>query len=161
QYAGSGWGFSCSSIQRRDMKLIERDGSHPGQCAGTTRRHAFPDRPHSMNSASPASVSVFNALPPLMAAELQPRLLASRMVAEWAPIDLDLKLNFSSGVLVLTNQRLLSWEPGGTDAGWREWPLGGVLCLKQGDHAGVGELSVHNTQQRLALWRYTVANSTR
>jgi len=114
-----------------------------------------------MNSASPASVSLFNALPPSEAAELQTRLLTTEMVSGWVPIDLDLKLNFSTGVLVLTTQRLLSWKPGGADAGWREWPLGGVLCLKHNDHAGVGELSVHNAQQRLAVWRFTLAQNPR
>jgi ATP-binding cassette, subfamily B, bacterial len=70
-------------------------------------------------------------------------------------------LNFSAGVLVLTTQRLLSWEPGGAAAGWREWPLEPELCLKHSDFAGVAQLSLHNEMQRLGTWRCTATQNPR
>ena len=113
-----------------------------------------------MNSTSPELRSVFSNLPQTWSEKLRDRLLPNEHVSGWLQVDLDSKLNFSTGVLVLTTQRLLSWETGGADAGWREWPLGAVLCLKHSDHAGVGQLSVHNGQQRLGVWRFTVSNNT-
>ncbi len=113
-----------------------------------------------MNSTTPELSSVLGNLPQPWSEKLRDRLLPNERVSGWLQVDLDSKLNFSAGVLVLTTQRLLSWETGGADAGWREWPLGAVLCLKHSDHAGVGQLSVHNGQQRLGVWRFTVSHNT-
>jgi ATP-binding cassette subfamily B protein len=113
-----------------------------------------------MNSTSPETESVLSNLPQAWSEKLRDRLLPNERVSGWLQVDLDSELNFSTGLLVLTTQRLLSWETGGADAGWREWPLGAVLCLKHGDHAGVGQLSVHNGQQRLGIWRFTVSHNT-
>jgi len=92
---------------------------------------------------------------------LRSRLLPNETVSGWLQLDLDSQLNFSAGVLVLTTQRLLSWEPGGAAAGWREWPLGAELCLKHSDHAGVAQLSLHNEMQRLGAWRCTATQNPR
>ncbi|MEY2891747.1 MAG: hypothetical protein RJA98_1655 [Pseudomonadota bacterium] len=90
--------------------------------------------------------------------------MANENVSSWLLVDLDEKLRFSASVLVLTNQRLLSWDAsgtGGTATSWREWPLAPALSLKHGDHAGVGQISVHDAQQRLAIWRFTLAQNPR
>lgn len=92
---------------------------------------------------------------------LRSRLLPNEDVSSWLQLDLDSQLNFSAGVLVLTTQRLLSWEPGGAAAGWREWPLGTELCLKHSDFAGVAQLSLHNEMQRLGAWRCTATQNPR
>jgi ATP-binding cassette subfamily B protein len=107
---------------------------------------------------------VFSALPQPWLDTLQSRLMANENVSSWLLVDLDEKLRFSASVLVLTNQRLLSWDAsgtGGTATSWREWPLGPALSLKHGDHAGVGQISVHDAQQRLAIWRFTLAQNPR
>lgn len=114
-----------------------------------------------MNSPLAELTSPFSALPQPFQDGLRARLLDNEQVSSWLQLDLDSQLNFSAGWLVLTTQRLLSWEPGGADAGWREWPLGGVLCLKHNDHAGLAQLSVHGAQQRLAIWRFTATHNTR
>jgi ATP-binding cassette, subfamily B, bacterial len=92
---------------------------------------------------------------------LRSRLLPNEDVSSWLQLDLDSQLNFSAGVLVLTTQRLLSWEPGGAAAGWREWPLEPELCLKHSDFAGVAQLSLHNEMQRLGTWRCTATQNPR
>jgi ATP-binding cassette subfamily B protein len=107
---------------------------------------------------------VFSALPQPWLDTLQSRLMANENVSSWLLVDLDEKLRFSASVLVLTNQRLLSWDAsgtGGTATSWREWPLAPALSLKHGDHAGVGQISVHDAQQRLAIWRFTLAQNPR
>ncbi|MGC4397792.1 ABC transporter ATP-binding protein [Hydrogenophaga sp. T2] len=114
-----------------------------------------------MNSSSPASASQISAAQPPWWDDLQTRLLANEKPLAWLTIDLDWQLKFSAGVLVLTNQRLLSWTSTGTDAGWSARPLGDILCLKHGDHAGVGTLSAHDNVQRVAIWRFTVAQNPR
>ncbi|MBB3195570.1 ATP-binding cassette subfamily B protein [Roseateles terrae] len=62
-------------------------------------------------------------------------------------------MRFSSGVLQLTDQRLLAAEPGGA---FQEWPLAPSLRLLLSDHAGVGLLELTDGQGRLAQWRFTM-----
>ena len=69
-------------------------------------------------------------------------------------VDLDLQLQFGRGELVLSNQRLLSLKAGGTS--WETWDLHPGLSLKNHDHAGVGTLELHDTEKRIALWRFTL-----
>jgi len=69
-------------------------------------------------------------------------------------VDLDAQGRFAVGRLLLTDRRLLALEPGG--ASWRAWPLQAPLNLQHADHAGVGQLSLHDEGARLAAWRYTL-----
>lgn len=70
-------------------------------------------------------------------------------------VDLDSQLRFGHGLLLLTRQRLLAYDPaeGGS---WREWALHPGLQLRMSDHAGLGCLELQDEQQRLALWRFTL-----
>ncbi|MBX3606526.1 MAG: ABC transporter ATP-binding protein [Piscinibacter sp.] len=69
-------------------------------------------------------------------------------------VDLDAGDRFARGQLLLTDRRLLARDPGAAD--WRAWPLAPGLGLQHADHGGVGQLSLHDEQGRLALWRYTL-----
>jgi ATP-binding cassette subfamily B protein len=69
-------------------------------------------------------------------------------------VDLDARMHFAQGLLVLTSRRLLAWEPSG--GVWSEWALRPGLALKMSDHAGVGALELSDEVQRLALWRFTL-----
>ena len=69
-------------------------------------------------------------------------------------VDLDDAGRFAPSWLVLTDRRLLA----GDDRGWRDWPLDDALTLQHGDHAGVGHLSLHGRERRLAAWRYTLGH---
>ncbi|HEX2012706.1 MAG TPA: ABC transporter transmembrane domain-containing protein, partial [Roseateles sp.] len=69
-------------------------------------------------------------------------------------VDLDAQMRFGRGLLVLTNRRLMAWEPSGRT--WSEWALRPGLVLKIADHAGVGCLELLDETQRLALWRFTL-----
>ena len=69
-------------------------------------------------------------------------------------VDLDSRLHFARGLLVLTNQRLLSWDP--ASKAWSEWRLSPTLAMRISDHAGVGSLELVDAQHRLAVWRFTL-----
>ena len=69
-------------------------------------------------------------------------------------VDLSADLRFATGQVILTEQRLLACEPGTST--WREWPLTDGLQLRLLEHGGVGTLELHDSAQRLALWRFTL-----
>lgn len=96
---------------------------------------------HPVVSASPAAEA------------LQARLHPGENVRASLEVDLDTQLRFSSGVLQLTDQRLLAAEPGGA---FQEWPLTPALRLLLSDHAGVGLLELTDGRGRLAQWRFTM-----
>ncbi|ALV05317.1 cyanophycin metabolism-associated ABC transporter [Roseateles depolymerans] len=96
---------------------------------------------HPVVSASPAAEA------------LQARLRPGENVRAALEVDLDTHLRFSSGVLQLTDQRLLAAEP---DGSFQEWLLTPALRLLLSDHAGVGLLELTDGKGRLALWRFTM-----
>ncbi len=67
--------------------------------------------------------------------------------------DLDAELRFTSSMVLLTNQRMISDS---ADGGWISWPLQAGFTLHHSDHAGVGTLSLHDHQRCLARWRFTL-----
>ncbi|MBI5927208.1 MAG: ABC transporter ATP-binding protein [Aquabacterium sp.] len=85
-------------------------------------------------------------------AELQ--LASDENVLSRLEVDLDAQLRFKASPIVLTDQRLLTRTPGETT--WQSWPLTPDLQLRQQDHAGVGTLELHNANQRVAFWRFTL-----
>ncbi|HTH39161.1 MAG TPA: ABC transporter, partial [Rhodocyclaceae bacterium] len=97
-------------------------------------------------------------LPDTWQKPVQERLAADETLLAWLETDLDARLRFAPGLLVLTDHRLLSVQPG-SDA-WNEFSLNAELTLHLTDHAGVGSLElVQGTgkdQRRLAHWRYTL-----
>ena len=96
-------------------------------------------------------------LPGRWAAAVQPRLAAGEKVQAWLETDLDGRLRFSEGLVVVTDRRLLARTPGETE--WAEWPLQPGLLLNHIDHAGVGTLELADKRARLACWRYTLGNN--
>ena len=70
-------------------------------------------------------------------------------------VDLDSQLRFGHGLLVLSRQRLLAYDPAGGGR-WQEWALHPGLQLRMSDHAGLGCLELQDATQRLALWRFTL-----
>ncbi len=69
-------------------------------------------------------------------------------------LDLGLNLHFASGVVVLTNKRLLSNDP--DHEGWRQWPFAAGLALGHRDHAGVGTLDLSDGDGLLERWHHTL-----
>ena len=70
-------------------------------------------------------------------------------------VDLDERLHFASGQLVLSDVRLSAVNADGSQSAWLLSDAG--LCLQMADHAGVGTLDLMGPAGRLARWRYTLA----
>jgi ATP-binding cassette subfamily B protein len=68
-------------------------------------------------------------------------------------VDLTPELRFAPGLLVLSDRRLLARA---MDGATQQWPLAPGMVLRMLDHGGVGTLELHDDQQRLALWRFTL-----
>ncbi|NSX15143.1 ABC transporter ATP-binding protein [Cupriavidus taiwanensis] len=69
-------------------------------------------------------------------------------------LDLDARLHFTQGWLVVTDQRIVARAPGEKNV--REWNIVPALRLSHTDHAGVGTLELSGPAGRLATWRYTL-----
>ncbi|BBO20279.1 MAG: ABC transporter [Rhodocyclaceae bacterium] len=82
------------------------------------------------------------------------RLVDGERLEAGLPLDLDIDLRYSEGLLLLTDRRLLARSPGAE--AWQEWPYRPGLRLVHGDHAGVGTLELHDGSGRLAAWRFTI-----
>ncbi|NNM81417.1 MAG: ABC transporter, partial [Burkholderiales bacterium] len=74
-------------------------------------------------------------------------------VLAWLETDLDENMNFSKGLLVLTESRLFHLRHGGEN---RQWTVEAGHALEIADHAGVGRLSLRDAHSGLAFWRYTL-----
>jgi ATP-binding cassette subfamily B protein len=81
-------------------------------------------------------------------------LVPDENVLEAVSVDLDRRLRFADGALVLTDRRLLARAPGSAD--WSAWPLAPPLALRGGDHAGIGWIELHDEARRLARWSFTL-----
>lgn len=73
-------------------------------------------------------------------------------------LDLDARLHYVSGSLVVTDRRLLARDPG--QEAWNDWALREGLLLSRNDHAGAGMLELHDRGVRVGVWRYTLGNNT-
>jgi ATP-binding cassette subfamily B protein len=72
-------------------------------------------------------------------------------------LDLDLRLHFVDGILLVTERRLLA--RGLDDAIWHAWDYRPGLVLKHHDHAGVGHLELQDEQGLLASWCFTLGQN--
>ncbi|TFZ04478.1 ABC transporter ATP-binding protein [Ramlibacter rhizophilus] len=84
---------------------------------------------------------------------LQSRLNKNENVLATLEVDIDAAMQFQPGSLALTERRLLAWDKGR----WTEWPLAAGMVLRHADHGGIGTLELLDSRERLALWRFTLA----
>ncbi|MCF8149386.1 MAG: ABC transporter ATP-binding protein/permease [Burkholderiaceae bacterium] len=96
-------------------------------------------------------------LPEHWQSEAQHMLGVKAKVQTWAEVDLDDRLNFGLGIIVLGDGRLVARAPNEPD--WQTWELTGDLSLKHFDHAGVGTLELSDSVKRLKVWRYTLSQN--
>ncbi len=75
----------------------------------------------------------------------------------WLEVDLDATLRFSSGLLVVTNRRLIARLADNPEL--QSWPYREGLELRHYDHAGVGALEICDAASRLAVCRYTLTHN--
>jgi ATP-binding cassette subfamily B protein len=107
---------------------------------------------------SPSSLAVAASfLPEHWQAEVEKKLALGENVLTSVEVDLDAKLHFTKGLLVVTDRRLLSRAPGERE--WRDWPWRAGLELRHHDHGGVGHLELVDSEGLLAGWRFTLAQN--
>ncbi|WP_296447795.1 ABC transporter ATP-binding protein [Rhodoferax sp. UBA5149] len=109
-----------------------------------------------MTNEIPASDTLLNEIPADWRSEVRAQLQTAENVLATLEVDLDTQLRFVKGLVLVTNQRLLSRAP---DATWRVWPYRPGLTLKHHDHAGVGHLELMDAQGLLATWRFTLGRN--
>ena len=96
-------------------------------------------------------------MPDSWRAEVESQLANEEDILAWLEIDLDVRLHFTRGLVVVTNRRLLA--KGLEETAWRDWTYRQGLVLKRHDHGGVGSLELHDDEARLACWRYTLGRN--
>ncbi len=86
--------------------------------------------------------------------EIAATLAAGETVIACFELDLNQRLHFDRGLVVLTHRRLLAKAPG--DSRWRHWEIRPGLVLEHRDHAGVGTLELRDDAAMLVRWRHTM-----
>lgn len=86
--------------------------------------------------------------------DLQARLHPQENVLASLQVDLDERLHFVAGLLVVTNVRLLSRTHAA--AQWQQWPYRDGLNLLHHDHSGIGHLDLVDASGLLATWHFTL-----
>ncbi|CAM4100409.1 ABC transporter [Bordetella tumbae] len=89
---------------------------------------------------------------------MRSRLAPGEAILACLETDLDTRLRFRPGLVVLTNQRLLAKSPDHEQ--WREWGLTSTLRLSLHDHAGAAVLSLNEGDVGLGVWCFTLANNS-
>ncbi len=89
---------------------------------------------------------------------LREQLEQDEPVLAWLETDLDLQLNFTTGLLVITPKRLIS-NIGEIKPNWQSWELKSNLSLQHHDHAGVGSLILADENGILMNWRFTLGQN--
>jgi ATP-binding cassette subfamily B protein len=104
-------------------------------------------------SIPPSTIS----LPESWQIEVEQKLSSGENVLGSVEVDLDARLHFNKGVLVVTDRRLMARAPG--DTLWVEWTYRPGLSLRHHDHAGVGHLELFDQEGRLGAWRFTLGQN--
>jgi ATP-binding cassette subfamily B protein len=112
-----------------------------------------------MMNQHPATDSARNELPEHWRDAVIAQLFPGENVAASVLVDLDARLNFGDGLIVVTDQRILAHEPG--PSSWQAWSYEAGLRLRHHDHAGVGHLELSDGGGRLATWRFTLGQNLR
>ena len=108
--------------------------------------------------AIPSSLAVAAAgLPEHWQNDVAKQLAPGENVLSSVEVDLDAKLHFKKGLVVVTSRRLLARAPG--EDAWRDWTYRCGLQLRHHDHAGVGHLELVDPEGLLAAWRFTLGQN--
>ncbi|MGK5039208.1 ABC transporter ATP-binding protein [Janthinobacterium sp. GB1R12] len=105
----------------------------------------------------PATTIPLTSLPEHWLAEVESNLSPGENVLSSVEVDLDARLRFTKGIIVVTEKRLLARSP--ADTTWKSWSFRHGLRLTHHDHAGVGHLELFDDHGRLASWRFTLGQN--
>ena len=110
-----------------------------------------------MNSDSISPILPTSTLSARWGDAVQAQLHVDENVVAVLQVDLNRRLSFVFGLVVLTNRRLLSVS--GSGEAWQQWPFSDGLHLEHHDHAGIGHLDLHDAQGLLCTWRFTLGQN--
>nr|WP_087497406.1 ABC transporter ATP-binding protein [Curvibacter sp. AEP1-3] len=96
-------------------------------------------------------------MPSIWREAVQKQLRPQENVLATLEVDLDQQLRFVKGLVVLTDQRLLSCA--GTQQVWTSWDLQAGQKLLHHDHAGVGHIDLLDANALLGSWRFTLGQN--
>ena len=121
-------------------------------------------------SSSSSVRDAWQNIQPSLRNSVDKQLQAGETPLAWFEPDLDTSLNYLSGLVVLTDRRLLSVDldeqlsmPSTTplaDGRFRFWTLDFLATLRTREHASVGALELTGPAKQLAQWRYTIGRSS-
>ena len=119
----------------------------------------------SVSSRSNAILDAWQNVPESLRAVVDRHLLPDETPVAWFESDLDTRLNYAQGLLVLTDRRLVSVEPDREapiaeqntppTLKCRDWLLAAGLTLRAKEQGGAGALELVGPDCRLGEWRYT------
>ncbi len=121
-----------------------------------------------MASESPAS-SNLETLPASLDAHLQKQLALGEQVLGWFTSNLTPSLMYADGLIVLTSERLISFEavPSASPSyrsepqgEWRSWPISDIRTLRLLDRAGLASLELLGHDRLLHVWRFSTGKLT-
>ena len=131
-------------------------GFGQNSCICTASSFVLPAAENTKNMQHHHSVDASGVFSGPVGADLRAKLASDENVLAALQVDLSADLRFVSGWVVVTSRRLLACDPGASV--WKDWPLAPGLSLKLQDHGGVGTLELHNPQERVAFWRFTLGH---
>jgi ATP-binding cassette subfamily B protein len=97
-------------------------------------------------------------LPAFWREDVQHQLTSEENVLAWLEVDLDARLYFARGLLVLTRSRLI-WCAIAQEKTWNSLDIQPDWRLVLSDHAGVGHLRLLSEGRQLADWRFTLGRN--
>lgn len=106
---------------------------------------------HPTNEPSPALGGI---VPGPWQARVLAALRPGERIAACLELDLDRRLHFADGLLLLTDQRLMAQSV--EEPEWRSWDLAPGLHLDHSDHSGAAVLELRDASGRHACWRFTL-----
>jgi ATP-binding cassette subfamily B protein len=111
-----------------------------------------------MNEPTQPPTAPDSAVPEAWRAAVRERLAAGERVLASLEIDLDARLRFGDGLVVVTDRRISARAPGA--AAWQDWALRDDLMLRKRDHAGVGTVELVDGARRIDHWCFTLGRDT-
>jgi ATP-binding cassette subfamily B protein len=116
-----------------------------------------------------ASNDTWEQIPDDLRRAVESQLASGETPLVWFQPNLDTRLRYARGIVVLTDRRVVDIGPLAPDEEYtptqqsslvRSWPLSAIDQIKAKEQAGVGALELLSSTSLLAQWRYTVGHAT-
>src|SRR5262249_4359845 len=102
--------------------------------------------------------SAWATLPQNWHAEVTAQLEPGESLLAWFEPDLDERLHYAQGLVVLTDRRVLGVGPAGSP--WQAWRLEPEVDFRVSEHGGTGILELVGPASRLAHYCYTLGRAS-